>query len=710
MGTLNTIKRTDIRKYAIIFFSVCFITFQFYIVLRGTVPYIIGVPIHLCFALTLVYLYNPIDKNNPKLKRLKFIDYLAFISIGFILIYFISQGTRLGTRIPYLAGVTLLDMIVSFMVMLVLLEATRRTLGMSFIIFILLCIAYLWLGKYMPRSSGLRHSGTTLKKFVEMMTMTTSGIFGTPLTTSHSYLFYFMIFGALFAACGGGQLLIEIGLNFGKGTGGPAKAAVISSGLMGLISGAAVANVSTTGCMTIPMMKKTGYTPEQAGAIEAVASTGGQIMPPVMGIGAFVMAEMLGIEYKRICGAAAIPAIAYYLAIFLVVDFISRQTKQGVMSEGFNITPILPRLYLLFPAVVLIYMIIAGYSLMRSAVISSLVIIIINLFGKTKVSWSRVFEAIIRGCKQSAGIAIPTATAGIIIACIINSGLANKIANLMIRFGGQNLFFALFIAMLGCILFGMALPTVAAYLLASILFCPSLIELGVSRLAANMFVFYFGIFAQVTPPVCLASFTAASISGGNPWKTGWLALRWSLVAFLAAYSFVYNPALLLEGTIPEIIQASVYLFLGTFFLAAGLEHYVGVTIKSKILRVLLVVAGAAIIIPESISSVLGYVVGMGIVVAANLSSKEEENLPEDAKKYKKNSRILLILAVVGGSLIVLPEFKTTVLGLLIGLIVSIYAIVRKKPDSLKIRPVKHVAGEVVLQDLDYEEDDIILKL
>lgn len=708
MGTFNTIKGTDIKKYVIIFISVCFFAFQIFIVIKGTVPYIIGVPIHLCFALALVYLYNPIDKNNPKLKVLKFIDYLAYIAIVFILIYFITQGTRLGTRIPYLASVTRLDMIVSFMVMIVLLEAARRTLGKGFVLFILLCVAYLWLGKYMPRASGLRHSGTTLKKFVEMMTMTTTGIFGTPLTTSHSYLFYFMVFGSLFAACGGGQLLIEIGLNFGKGTGGPAKAAVVSSGLMGLISGAAVANVSTTGCMTIPMMKKTGYTPEQAGAIEAVASTGGQIMPPVMGIGAFVMAEMLGIEYKRICGAAAIPAIAYYLAVFFVVDFISRQTKQGIMSEGFNISPILPRLYLLTPAIVLIYMIIAGYSLMRSAVISSLAIVIINFFGKTKVPVSKVFEAIIRGCKQSAGIAIPTGTAGIIIACVINSGLANKIANLMVRFGGQNLFFALFIAMLGCILFGMALPTVAAYLLASILFCPSLIELGVSRLAANMFVFYFGIFALVTPPVCLASFTAASIAGGNPWKTGWMALRWSLVAFLAAYSFVYNPALLLEGSMPEIIQATVYLFLGTFFLAAGLEHYAGVTIKSKILRALLVISGAAIIIPENISSILGYVVGMGVVLAANLTSKEEENLAEDAKKYRKDSKILLLIAALGGSLIVLPEFTTTLTGLLVGLIVLIIALVRKKPESLQMKPVKRVVGEVIIQDIDCEEDDIIL--
>jgi TRAP transporter 4TM/12TM fusion protein len=708
MGTFNTIKRTDIKKYAIILISVCFVAFQLYIVIRGTVPYIIGVPIHMCFALALVYLYNPIDKNNPKLKALKFIDYIAYIAISFILAYFISQGPRLGTRIPYLEKVTLLDIIVSFTVLIVLLEAARRTLGKGFVLFILLCVAYLWLGKYLPRSSGLRHSGTNIKKFAEMMTMTTTGVFGTPLTTSHSYLFYFMVFGALFAACGGGQLLIEIGLNFGKGTGGPAKAAVISSGLMGLISGAAVANVSTTGCMTIPMMKKTGYTPEQAGAIEAVASTGGQIMPPVMGIGAFVMAEMLGIEYKRICGAATIPAVAYYLAIFFVVDFISRQTKQGIMSEGFNTSPIMPRLYLLLPAVVLIYMIIAGYSLMRSAVMASLAIIILNFVGKTKVPISKVFEAIIRGCKQSASIAIPTGTAGIIIACVINSGLANKVANLMVRFGGQNLFFALFIAMLGCILFGMALPTVAAYLLASILFCPSLIELGVSRLAANMFVFYFGIFAQVTPPVCLASFTAANIAGGNTWKTGWLALRWSLVAFLAAYSFVYNPALLLEGTIPEIIQATVYLFLGTFFLAAGLEHYVGVTVKSKVLRVLLVIAGTAIIIPETTSSVLGYVLGMGIVLAANLISKEDENLPEDAKKYKKTSKILLLIAAVGGGLIVLPEFITTIIGLLIGLTVYMLAIVRKKPDSLKIKPVKHVVGEVVVQDIDCEADDITL--
>ena len=707
MNSIETKEKQSIRTIATIVISVLFLLFQVYIVIRGTISYIVGIPTHLCFALALTFLYNPIDKKNEKLKPLKFIDYILFACIIAVFVYFVTNGERLENRMAYLDHVYTLDIVMCLILMVALLEATRRTLGMVFLIFIFICIAYLWLGKFLPRGTGLRHSGTTLKKFVEMMTMSTSGIFGTPLNTSESYLFYFMVFGALFATCGGGQLLIEIGLKFGKGTGGPAKAAVVSSGLMGMISGAAVANVTTTGCMTIPMMKKTGYTPEQAGAVEAVASTGGQIMPPVMGIGAFVMAEMLGIEYSRICGAAALPAIAYYLSIFLVVHFIAKQTNQGNLSQGFKTDPILPRVYLLLPAVLLIAMIISGATLMRSALYASLLIVVVNIFYPKKASWKKVFEALIRGCKQAANIAIPTAASGIVIACVINSGLANKLAALMVSIGGDYLLLALIIAMLGCMLFGMALPTVAAYLLASILFCPALIELGIGRLPANMFVFYFGIFAQITPPVCLASFTAASLANGNPWKTGWLALRWSLVAFLAAFAFVYNPALLLEGTLPEIIQSAAYLFLGTFFLAAGLEHYVGVPVKNIVLRILVMAAGIAVIIPETTSSVIGYVVGMGILVFLNLTRKRDDEKSEEERKNERISDILLVVIAVAGFLMMLPEFYTTAIGLVI-MIATFVVRMKFKPSIAPVATADGVVGEVIINEIDKEEDDIEL--
>lgn len=710
MKQLTQKKDVNLHALVVTIISVCFLAFHVYIVIRGTLPYIVAVPVHFSFGLALTFLYNPIDKKNEKLKPLKFIDWLLIAGTAVILIYYVSQGERLENRMPFLSPVTTMDYVVCFLSMALLLEATRRTLGSFFLGFVIVCIVYMFLGKYLPRGSGLRHAGTTVKKFVEVMSMSTSGILGTPLTTSSSYLFYFMIFGALFASCGGGQLLIEIGLRFGKGVGGPAKAAVISSGLMGMISGAAVANVSTTGCMTIPMMKKTGYTPEQAGAVEAVASTGGQIMPPVMGIAAFVMAEMLGMDYKTICGAAAIPAIAYYLSILLVVHFIACQTRQGRMSKGFDIDPILPRLFLLLPAFILVYMIIAGYSLMRAATIASVSIIVLNFVNPRRIPMKKVFEALIKGCKSGAAISIPTAASGIVIACVINSGLANKLASLMLSVGGENLLLALIIAMLGCILFGMALPTVAAYLLASILFCPVLIELGVSRLAANMFVFYFGIFAQVTPPVCLASFTAAGISGGDTWKTGWLALRWSLVAFLAAFAFVYNPALLLEGTVPEIIQAGTCLFLGTYFLAAGSEHYVGVPVKSKFLQVLLCLAGVAIIIPEEISTFVGYVVGVSIILMLNLREKHED-LPEDARAYYKKNNTLITIAGVGGVLIAFPEFITTAIGLVIAALTLAASKLVKKPASIlgveDDSEDEQYLGEVIIQDIDREEDDLI---
>ena len=302
------LKSTDIRKYATIAIAAAWLLFQSYIALVKPFHPTLQVPIHLIFALAIVYLYNPIYKKRESLKKVAWLDLIAFAGIAFLAYYYIHETLRLQNRIPYFSPLATIDVVAFFVLTILLLEAVRRTLGWNLLIFIGVFLLYAWLGQYLPRGSGLRSTGTDPMEFVELISMSSGGILGTPLTTSATYLFYFIIFGSLFSACGGGQLLIDIGLKVGKGTGGPAKAAVVSSGLLGMVSGAAVANVSTTGVMTIPMMKKVGYTPEQAGAIEAVASTGGQIMPPIMGIGAFIMAEMLGVSYGTVATAAIIPA------------------------------------------------------------------------------------------------------------------------------------------------------------------------------------------------------------------------------------------------------------------------------------------------------------------------------------------------------------------------------------------------------------------
>lgn len=541
----------------------------------------------------------------------------------------IANTARLTSRVQYVSPVTLIDKIAMVVCIIILLEAVRRTLGTILFGFILFFIVYFWFGKYFP--SIFRFKGTNMQQFTELMTMGSSGIYGTPLYTSASSLFYFMLFGVFFSECGGGQLLIDLGMKASKnGAGGPAKAAVISSGLMGMISGSAVANVATTGVMTIPMMKKTGYEPHQAGAIEAVASTGGQIMPPIMGVGAFIMAEMLGVPYKTIAFAALIPAIAYFMSVFLLVTFMADKksmTSGAQMTEAIQTEKILPRLYQIIPAIVLVYYMISGASLMRSGMMGIFTCLIINvvskfvLGGKYCVSLKKLGETALQGVKQASEIAVPTAACGIIIGVVIQSGLATKVSKLIANVGSSYLILALLITMLGCMLLGMALPTVAAYLVANVLFVPTLIGLNIQPLQANMFVFYFGIMAQITPPVCVASFTAAGIAGADSMKTGLTGFAYALVAFLVPFIFIYDPSILLVGTPLEIVKGTLILFLGTYLLASGMAGFFLVPLN-RIERGILLASAILIIIPETITDIIGIAVAVTFFVICSAKKRK----------------------------------------------------------------------------------------
>lgn len=602
------------RQVIITTVSVAWLVFQFYLAIVNPLHPMLQSPIHLLLALSVVFLYKRTEVSSSIL--LKLMDLPFFAGIIFLFYYFIAEAGRLTTRVAFVSDVMSIDVIAMVVCIVVLMEAVRRTLGKILFSFILFFIFYAWFGQYFP--AIFQYGGTNLEKFTELMTMGPDGILGTPLYTSACSLFYFIVFGIFFSTCGGGQLLIDIGMKFSnKSTGGPAKAAIISSGLMGMISGSAVANVSTTGVMTIPMMKKVGYTPEQAAAIEAVASTGGQIMPPIMGVGAFIMAEMLGVPYRTVAFAAVIPAMAYYLSIFLLVTFIAKkkQLTESSKAAKIEVDAIIPRFYLLLPAIVLVYFMVSGSSLMRSGMMGIYTAIAVNavsrfvLGGKYYVDVKGLFNTALQGVRQAADIAIPTAACGIIIGVVIQSGLATKMSTLIAGVGVSYLVIALIITMLGCMLLGMALPTVAAYLVANILFVPTLIMLGVQLLPANMFVFYFGIMAQITPPVCLASFTAAGIAEANAWKTGWIGARYALVAFLVPFIFIYDPGILLIGTTFAIIKATAILFVGTLLLAAGMAGYFAVPL-SNIERAILIGAAICMIIPESITDIIGITVGI----------------------------------------------------------------------------------------------------
>lgn len=616
------------KKMAYIAIGTVWILFQLYLALVSPLHPMLQSPVHLMYALLIVFLNNPADKktNKPWMKAL---DIPIYASIGFVLYYVIANTARLTSRVQYVSPVTLIDKIAMVVCIIILLEAVRRTLGTILFGFILFFIVYFWFGKYFP--SIFRFKGTNMQQFTELMTMGSSGIYGTPLYTSASSLFYFMLFGVFFSECGGGQLLIDLGMKASKnGAGGPAKAAVISSGLMGMISGSAVANVATTGVMTIPMMKKTGYEPHQAGAIEAVASTGGQIMPPIMGVGAFIMAEMLGVPYKTIAFAALIPAIAYFMSVFLLVTFMADKksmTSGAQMTEAIQTEKILPRLYQIIPAIVLVYYMISGASLMRSGMMGIFTCLIINvvskfvLGGKYCVSLKKLGETAIQGVKQASEIAVPTAACGIIIGVVIQSGLATKVSKLIANVGSSYLILALLITMLGCMLLGMALPTVAAYLVANVLFVPTLISLNIQPLQANMFVFYFGIMAQITPPVCVASFTAAGIAGADSMKTGLTGFAYALVAFLVPFIFIYDPSILLVGTPLEIVKGTLILFLGTYLLASGMAGFFLVPLN-RIERGILLASAILIIIPETITDIIGIAVAVTFFVICSAKKRK----------------------------------------------------------------------------------------
>lgn len=618
------------RYIALIFVSASFIAFQLYIAMVRPLDRWLQVPYHMCFGLLAAFLFKPMaDSFKPKTaKTIAWIyDAILISLLAYIAYYFTTNLAFLQNRIYNIDAMRPNDLIAAYATIFVVMEAVRRIMGRNLFIFIVLFIAYAFLGQKLTGVFQFR--GMSWQTFAEVMIMDVNGILGSPLTSSMNTLFYFLIFGAFFSSCGGGQVLIDLGMKLSdKTVGGPAKAAVLSSGLMGMISGSAVANVSTTGVMTIPLMKKSGYEPHQAASIEAVASTGGQIMPPIMGIGAFIMAEMIGISYMKIATAAIIPALAYYGSVFLLVHFLAKRKHMVSKDTALKYVsaPILPRLYQLLPIAALVWIIFSGGSLTRGALVGTALSIIVSLISKeTRMSIKGYIDAMLDGVKQAASITVPTAAIGIMIGIVIQSGVANKLTKIISQTGSSSLALALIFAMAGCLLLGMALPTVAAYLIANILFGSTLINLGLPALSANLFIFYFGVIAQITPPVCLASFTAAGIAGASPWKTGWTSFGYAFVSFLVPYVFVFNPELILIDATPfNITSAVLVLSWGVLFLAAAVAGYLFIPIDNVFIRAALFIISVLIIIPDQLSTIIGSVFGVAFIVIFYLARMKQK--------------------------------------------------------------------------------------
>jgi TRAP transporter 4TM/12TM fusion protein len=538
---------------------------------------------------------------------------LSLAGLSYLFIYYEYVTTRFPTAHP----LTTLDIVVGTVVVILVLEATRRTLGAALPVLALCFIAYGLLGPWLP--GPLRHKGLSFEILIDQTFYTTEGLFGIPLGVAASYVILFIIFGAFLEKSGAGQFFMNFANAVaGAQRGGPGKVSVVSSSLFGTISGSAVANVMVDGWLTIPMMKRTGFKPEAAAAVEAVASTGGQIMPPVMGAASFVMAEFLGVPYTQIMIAAAIPALFYYGALFAAIHFnASRGGLRGIPREELpQLRQIMRRQgHLMIPVVVIFWLLLEGYTATYAAIISTVTVLVISWFrADTRITLPKALDALKDGAVQTVPVAMATATAGIMIGIILQTGLAIRFTSFLVDFAGGSLMIALIITMIAAVILGTALPTTPAYIMLAALLIPALIKLGVPPLAAHMFAFYFGCLSAVTPPECLAVYAAASISRCSVWKAGWQAMKFAAAGFIIPFFFIYYPALLFQGTWTEIIQAVISGSIGVIALAAGLEGYFLKT-ATWLERGLFIVAAFLLIDPALVTDVAGLVllaVGLGL--------------------------------------------------------------------------------------------------
>lgn len=594
-------EQTNWASYIYKFFAVILIIFSLYTAAFGVFPDVIQRGTHLALAIILVYLGMI---TNSKI-RLSNLILLILATLGaFTALYQTLFYDDVVNRYGAMTGPEIWIAAVS---VVILLDATRRTIGWSMVILALIFLAYAFWGNYLW--GDISHRGYGLKRVLSQIFLGADGIFGTPLGVSSTFVVLIVILGALLESTGASKVLMDIAVSLtGRSRGGPAKAAVVGSSLMGMISGTAVANVLTTGTISIPLMKRGGYKPRVAAAIEAVASTGGQLMPPIMGAAAFLMADIIETPYTDIAKAAIIPATLFYIAVFAAVHL--EAVKNGLQPMEEHELPsakaaLIEGGHVLIAIPAFIGFLMNGYSVMYSSLWS---IVILVLLSCLKPSTWLVSSKIISTSKAAAQAVLPvamaTATAGIIIAVVTLTGVGLKFSSLIVTLSGGSLLVALMLTMAASLILGMGLPTAAAYILVATLAAPALINLGVNTLAAHFFVFYSAMLSAITPPVALAAFAAAALSGENPMRIALIAVKYGLVAFLIPYFFVFDPRLLGIGELQTLIMPFISGMIGTLALASSLQGWLlGQT--SLLVRILLFIGAMLLIMPGFTSNLIG---------------------------------------------------------------------------------------------------------
>ena len=632
------------RQYITVFISVIFVLFQLYATLSGAITAQVLRATHLAFVQLLAFLLFPPTKNSPR-NTLPWYDIvLGLIGMAcwlYIVVNFDSLVRRSGNNTP-------LDVAVGIVGILVLFESCRRIVGLPIMIIAGSFIVFAFAGKYLP--GFLHHRGYSLQRVVCHLFYNTEGIMGTPIGACSTFIFLFILFGALLEKTGIGHFFIDVcNALAGGASGGPAKVAVLSSALLGTVSGSSVSNTVGSGSFTIPMMKRLGYKGEFAGAVEAAASTGGQIMPPIMGAAAFLMAESLGLPYITIVKAAIVPAILYFTGIFITVHLEAKKLGlKGLPKDQLpRFMPLLLRKgYMILPLVVIIYFLCAGKTAVFAALMGIIACVLVG-FGvsvsdlahgrKPSFGGKDIVEIMCTAARNIISVAIACGMAGIIIGIVTLTGLGLRLGNGLVMLAHGKLLLTLVFTMVASIILGMGAPTTANYLITSTITAGAIISLGIEPLAAHMFAFYFGIIADVTPPVALAAIAGAAIAKAKPMKTALNATKLAIGAFIIPYMFVYNSKMLMiNASALSVVMIIVTAILGMFGISVALEGYgfnnTGFFYNSRkgkatiiafdaVERLLFAIAGLLCVIPETKTDIIGVSL-LAVLIAYQLILKK----------------------------------------------------------------------------------------
>ncbi len=604
----NTRIWTGRRKQAIRLITAAFSLWCIYVTLFATFLEEIRLTSFLALIIMLGFLTYPAKKGEQKPDYMPWYDILFMILGTGAFLYFtfnaqniIQQGTRFA---PY-------QIVIGIIGLLALIEITRRCVGLPILFVALFFLIYaLSYGLTNPDFFG------RVRYLVRNLFYTKEGIFSTPVNVCSKYIVVFIIFGAFLERTGISAFFIDLAnCVAGRFAGGPAKVSVISSALCGMVSGSSVGNTVTTGSVTIPMMKKTGYRPEFAGAVEAAASTGGQIMPPIMGAAAFLMADFVGVPYSAIIVRAILPALLYFTGIFIAVHLEAKRLGlSGIPRDQLPVFRVLARkIYLLLPLIMLVVWVSGNYMTMQKAASYAIVLsIVVSLFDRqNRITPKKLIDALEAGGRGTITVAAACGVAGIISGCITMTGLANELINGIIAIAGDKLIIALVLTMLCCIVLGMGVPTTANYCIMAATTAPILIRMGVPALAAHFFVFYFGIVADITPPVALAAYAGSAIAKSNPMKTAFNASRLAIAVFIVPYVFCFSPALLLIDTNAlQVAQIAATSLIGIFGVSAALEGYVFCDMNALV-RIAMAAGGILLIDPKPLTDLIGIILIAG---------------------------------------------------------------------------------------------------